>query len=282
MEATAGVGERSSVHEWFSAWFDTRHYQQLYAHRGDHEAGALIDKLIARLEPAEGAAMLDLACGTGRHARHLAARGFHVTGLDLSAVSITQAREHEGPRLRFCRHDMRRPFGVDAFDYVFNLFTSFGYFEHPAENLTVVANIARALRPGGTLVLDYLNVEGAEVRLVPEEVIAQGRVAYRVFRWTDRRHLFKQIVIDEGAGGRPVEHTERIARLTVEDFRYMFALYDLRIEASYGDYSLDPFVPSTSPRLILVASRGSGPQSGGAARKPLTDPTDGFRCHAEI
>jgi hypothetical protein len=44
-----------------------------------------------------------------------------VTGLDLSAGSLEQARRAEGPRLRFIRQDMRLPFGVNAFDHVLNL-----------------------------------------------------------------------------------------------------------------------------------------------------------------
>src|SRR5262245_55531714 len=264
MKTTAAVQS-----EWFASWFDTRHYQRLYAHRGQREAADLIDRLIDRLRPSDGAAMLDLGCGTGRHARSLAAHGFDVTGLDLSGASIAQAKRHEAPNLRFCRHDMREPFGVDAFDHVFSLFTSFGYFDDPADNLRVVGNVANALRPGGTLVLDYLNAAYAEAHLVPDEVVVRDDVTYRIFRWTDAGHIFKRIEIHEGAG-QPIEHTERVARLTFEDFRYMFALCDMQIEASFGDYALGRYEPAASPRLILVA------------RKALADAAEGFRRHAEV
>jgi SAM-dependent methyltransferase len=283
MNATAALGHRSSADEWFSTWFDSLHYRQLYVHRGGREAGVLIDKLIVRLRLADGATVLDLACGTGRHARHLAARGFDVTGLDLSAASIARASLHQGPRLRFRRHDMRVPFGVDAFDYVFNLFTSFGYFEDPAENFSVVESIARALKPGGILVLDYLNVQYAEAHLVPEDAIVHGPVAYRISRWTDATHIFKRIVIDEGGNRQPLEHTERIAKVGLADFRYMLTLYDMTIETTYGDYDLGPFVPPTSPRLILVARRDAGPRSRRVPpRELLADAADGLGCHAEV
>ena len=77
--------------------------------------------------------------------------------MDLAAGSIREAKKSERPSLRFLQHDMRVPFGRDAFEYVFNFFTSCGYFEDPAEDLAVVRNIATSLRPGGRLVLDYLN-----------------------------------------------------------------------------------------------------------------------------
>ena len=76
------------------------------------------------------------------------------------------AKESEGPNLWFRRQDMRLPFGDRVFDYVFNLFTSFGYFADLGEHLTVVHNVAQSLKPGGRFVIDYLNVARAENHLV--------------------------------------------------------------------------------------------------------------------
>ncbi len=156
--------------EWFASWFDSFHYHKLYAQRDDAEAARFIDALIPRLRPCRGARVLDLGCGAGRHSKYLASKGLRVTGIDLAAGSIREAKKSERPGLRFLQHDMRVPFGREAFDYVFNFFTSFGYFEEPSEHLTVVRNMATSLRPGGRLVLDYLNVPYAEARLTPEEV----------------------------------------------------------------------------------------------------------------
>src|SRR5262249_32943580 len=140
--------------QWFASWFDSEHYSRVYAHRNDHEAAEFISRLIAWLEPTTRSSMLDVGCGTGRPSRYLASMGFDVTRLCLSAESIKRARQSERSNLHFRRQDMRLPFGADAFHYVFNLFTSFGYFEHPAENLTVIQNVSRSLKPGGQLILD--------------------------------------------------------------------------------------------------------------------------------
>jgi SAM-dependent methyltransferase len=243
---------------WFASWFDSFHYHKLYAHRDDAEAAAFVDALVTRLGPAAGSAMLDLGCGAGRHARQLAARGFDVTGVDLSAGSIQQAKAFERAfadrRLRFVRRDMREPFGDEAFDYVFSFFTSFGYFDSPAEHLAVVDNIARSLKPGGTLVLDYLNVAYAEAHLTKAEVKRIDDVVYRITRWTDASHFFKRIVIDDGRGA-PLEYVERVAKFRVEDFREMFARHGLWIDEAYGDYRWIPYDATTSPRLILVATK---------------------------
>src|SRR6185369_2757945 len=125
MATAAATQHTGSQPEWFASWFDSAHYHRLYAHRDDAEAAALVDRLIDRLQPAPGAVVLDLGCGSGRHSKHLASRGLDVVGLDLSPESIRQARRSEHAHLRFGRHDMREPFGVGRFDAVFNLFTSF-------------------------------------------------------------------------------------------------------------------------------------------------------------
>lgn len=268
MNATA-MAPRSSKADWFASWFDSAHYHRLYAHRDSYEARAFIDRLVARSHLKPGAKVLDLGCGTGRHAAHLASKGFNVIGLDLSAESLREARRNEGINLRFVRQDMRLPLRSRVFDHVLNLFTSFGYFDDPGNQLAVVQNIATTLKPSGTLVLDYLNAGYAETRLVREETMVRDGVIYHLSRWADPRQIHKRVVIDDGTAGAPLEFVERVAKLTLEDFRFMFALCDLKIAAVYGDYELKPFYEKASPRLILVATR-----DGGCGEAPATSARD--------
>src|SRR5262245_8099801 len=283
MNATQLTGRCPTSSDWFDEWFDSAHYQKLYAHRDDAEAARLLDSLIERRHLTAGATVLDLGCGTGRHARYLASKGFDVTGLDLSIESLRLARRSEGPNLRFIRQDMRLPFRTRTFDHVLNLFTSFGYFRDPADHVTVIHNIATALKPGGSMVLDYLNVHHAEAHLRGEELIERDGVAYRISRWSDREHLFKRIRIDGGASEAPLEYTERVSKLALEDFRFMFTVSDLRIDALYGDYCLNPFDVAASPRLILVAKKAA---SCLEARLPagqiLSDAADRLGRHAQV
>ena len=252
----AGTAARATAQnaEWFESWFNSLHYHKLYAHRNDTEAAGFLDDLLGRLEPRRGARVLDLGCGAGRHSKYLASKGLDVTGMDLAAGSIRDAKRFERPCLRFRRHDMRVPFGRNTFDYVFNFFTSFGYFEDPGEHLAVIRNIAASLRPGGRLVLDYLNVRYAEARLTAEEFKAIDGSTYQLTRWTDARHFYKRIVVDDG-GSEPLEFVERVARFTLDDFERMCAAHDLRIEEALGDYRLSPYDSRTSPRMILVARK---------------------------
>ena len=80
---------------WFAKWFNSPYYHLLYFKRDEAEAAKFINKLIDHLNPSPGSYMLDMACGRGRHARCLVARGFDVTGIDLSTDSIIEARKHE-------------------------------------------------------------------------------------------------------------------------------------------------------------------------------------------
>ena len=102
--------------------------------------------------------------------------------------------------------------------------------------------------------LDYLNVRHAEARLTPEEVKEIDGVIYRLTRWTDARHFFKRIVIND-RGGVPLEYVERVAKFTLQDFERMFAPHGLSIDEVHGDYGLRTYDSVTSPRMILVARK---------------------------
>src|ERR671921_874550 len=143
---------------WYKHWFDSPYYHQLYFERDEAEAGKFIGQLLQFLIPEPNSRMLDVACGRGRHSRMLAAAGFDLTGTDLSQANIAFAKQTEHDSLHFYQHDMRLPFWVNYFDYAFNFFTSFGYFATRREHDGAVRTISKSLRPGGTVLFDYLNV----------------------------------------------------------------------------------------------------------------------------
>jgi SAM-dependent methyltransferase len=178
---------------------------------------------------------------------------------------------------------MRVPFGQNRFDYVFSFFTSFGYFDGPAEHLAVVRNIARSLRTGGTFVLDYLNGHEAEARLNREETRRVDGLTYRITRWTSPEHFFKRIFIEDAGAGHPIEYSERVAKFTLRDFEGMFSRSGLTIEAAYGDYRLNGFDAATSPRLILVARKVTDAVARGLLSREIpANPAERFGRQAEV
>ncbi|MER7078349.1 Methyltransferase domain-containing protein [Saccharopolyspora kobensis] len=109
-----------------------------------------------------GARVLDLCCGPGLFLVPLAARGFEVTGVDLSEPMLERARsacEEAGAEVRLVRADMLTYTAPEAFDVVLNVFTSFGYFDDPDDNLQVLRNAWESLVPDGQLLVDVMGKE---------------------------------------------------------------------------------------------------------------------------
>jgi SAM-dependent methyltransferase len=146
--------------EWFRDFFDASYVAQLREEKPPAQSRREVDFVLKALALARGARILDVPCGYGRHASALARRGFRVVGVDLSRAMIAEARRRfaEGPRLVFLQRDMRRLRFRAEFDAVVNLYTSFGYFT-PAENRAALRRLARALRPGGRLLIDHRDPE---------------------------------------------------------------------------------------------------------------------------
>lgn len=121
-----------------------------------------VDQVIALLDLAEPAPILDLCCGPGRHSLELARRGFQMTSVDRTPRYLARARaasQREDLAIEFVQEDMRRFQRPAAFAAVVNLFTSFGYFEDPADDLSVLRNMHAALKPGGKILLEMMGKE---------------------------------------------------------------------------------------------------------------------------
>lgn len=245
----------SSPVNWFKDWFNSPYYHQLYFKRDDNEAAAFIKRLINHLQPAAASRMLDVACGRGRHSKFLSGYGFDVTGIDLSEESIAYARQFENERLHFFQHDMRLPFWMNYFDMAFNFFTSFGYFRTEREHYNAIRTIANSLKPGGTLVIDYLNVHYAEDHLVHKMEKEIDGINFFITKWFDETHFYKKIIVEDDALQTPFEYTEKVAKFTLGDFNDMFAFHHLQLQQIFGDYSLGAYDVKKSPRLLMVAKK---------------------------
>ena len=241
---------------WYRNWFNSPYYHQLYFQRDEQEAAAFIDRLLVKLNPPDNAAMLDVACGRGRHSIHLASKGFMVTGIDISEESIAEAKKHETEKLEFFVHDMRLPFRMNYYDLAFNFFTSFGFFRTRREHDNAIRTIAQAIKPGGSFVIDYLNTHYIENHLQYKSEFQKDDVTYYITRWLDETHFYKKILIEDEVNlQEPLEFVEKVAKFSLGDFNDMFSFYDLQVQEVYGDYHFEPYHVTDSPRLIILAKK---------------------------
>lgn len=241
--------------EWFSTWFSSPYYPILYKNRDHEEAKQFLNRLTARLElQPEEHKILDLACGRGRHSIYLNRKGFEVCGLDLSEESITEAKKFENERLHFHVHDMRKPFAEESYDVIFNLFTSFGYFENEEENRLAIASVAKALRRGGTLVLDFFNTSRTVRKLIPYEEKEIEGILFKITKHLSDGFIVKEIDFEDK--GQSYHFEERVKAVKMSDFLDYFESAGLIVDCAYGDYELRKFDPQRSDRMIFVTTKG--------------------------
>ncbi len=238
--------------DWFTSWFNTPYYYILYRDRGYDEAQSFMDNLMSYLNLGDQAAILDLACGKGRHSIYLNKMGYDVTGLDLSRESILHAKQYENDRLHFDVHDMSLPYHK-TFDAVLNLFTSFGYFDDEADNFNTIKSILTELNPGGVAVIDFMNVHQVMTNLVSENKKSVDGIDFNLSRRIEDGFIIKTISFEDN--GQQFDYEERVKALEMKDFDKMISKAGGKILDVLGDYDLNKFQLESSDRLILIFGR---------------------------
>ncbi|WP_413998820.1 class I SAM-dependent methyltransferase [Flavobacterium sp. W1B] len=243
------INQQQPTDSWFSSWFDTPYYHILYKDRDYKEAQLFMDNLTHYLNLPEKAKVLDLACGKGRHAIYLNQLGFDVIGADLSENSIAEANKNSNDTLHFKVHDMREPF-EEKYDAIFNLFTSFGYFENDEDNLKTLKAIKESLSEYGFAVIDFMNVNQVLDTLVPDEVKTVDGIDFHLKRYLKEGHIYKEIDFEDQ--GRKFHFTEKVQALTLENFEALMEEAGIYLLDIFGDYKLRKFHKTESERLIMI------------------------------
>ena len=208
-----------------------------------------------------GQKVLDLCCGYGRHSIILVRHGIRVTGQDLSAAFLEQAQqsaEAEGLSLEVVLSDMRQIPFEEHFDAVINIFTSFGYLESEEEDMQVLYQVAKALKPGGRLLMDMINREWVVSNHIQNEWHDDDDgVVYLEHREIDlatsRSHVTFTIVLPDGTRRSSAGHHARLYTLT--ETIQMLEQAGLALEHVYGGFEGEPYSLATR-RMIVVARKG--------------------------
>ena len=236
--------------EWFTEWFNTPYYHILYKDRNDADAQLFMKNITEFLALPKTTHILDLPCGKGRHSVFLNSLGYKVTGGDLAENSISIAKKFENDTLKFKVHDMRKPFN-NSYDAIFNLFTSFGYFEEDKEDVLILQNIKNGLNKDGYFVFDFLNVELVKRNLVAKETKVVEDITFYITREIKDGFIIKNINFFADNENR--SYTERVKYIDERKLKSYFEKVGFSIENIFGDYHLNSFNSKISNRLIVVA-----------------------------
>ncbi len=238
---------------WFKNWFDSPYYHILYKNRNEKEAKSFIDNLINYLQIPNKSKVLDIACGKGRHSIYFNKKGMDVTGIDLSQNNINFAKKKENITLKFAVHDMRRIFKKNKFDIAVNLFTSFGYFENNEDEKKSLDAMAKNLKAGGILIIDFMNIKKITNSLVKYEKKKINDVKFEINRSFKDNYIIKDIVFSDK--GKDYRFQEKVKALTLTDFSKLIYQAQLKIINIFGNYKLEDFNALKSDRLIIFCKK---------------------------
>lgn len=217
---------------------------------------AEVDRMLEILGLPEGAAVLDVPCGEGRHALELARRGYRVTGVELHPGTLTVAREaaaDAGLEVEWIQGDMRELEAEEGFQAAVCYWTSFGYFDDEGDR-AFLTGVHRALVPGGHLLMELRVAETLLPKLQPRSWSRVGEATLleerRYIPTTGRVETDWTLVMD----GEAVTRTSSIRLYTCHE------LLERLEDAGFVDpHLLDgegrPFELGAR-RLVLRATRG--------------------------
>jgi SAM-dependent methyltransferase len=245
-----------TMQRWWSTYFDERFLRIYRPLLPPERTRAEVESLVELLELPRGAAVLDVACGWGRHSLELAAAGLRVTGVDLSEGLLEEARRlatEGGVEIDWVRADMRRLPFANAFHAAVSLFSSLGYFDSDEDDLAVLAGIRNALRPGGRFVLETMH----------RDLIARDFLERDWWQGPDGERIRVERVFDpvagvsheamywEDDGGSGEKHFSIRVRSATE-WDGLLRAAGLEPLEWFGSWELEPFTHA-SPRLLVLS-----------------------------
>lgn len=240
------------------AWYEQSFgsdYLIVYKHRDLQGAKEEVNRMIKWLDLPPRSEIFDLCCGMGRHSMALVDSGYKVTGLDLSKVLLDEARKLDAERkVTWIEGDMRNVPLNTSFDAVVNLFTSFGYFDTDIENMKVLNEMDRLLKPEGKFIIDFLNGALVREQLVPHSVRSIDGMTIEESRTIENQFVKKRIVIKEEALPER-KYFEQVKLYSLDDFQGMLSETRLIMDHVYGNYLQSPYLENESPRLIIVGHK---------------------------
>ncbi|MBW3630086.1 MAG: methyltransferase domain-containing protein [Gemmatimonadetes bacterium] len=243
---------------WWESYFDEDFYELYSPLLPEQESRGEAETVFELLDLGPGSRVLDLGCGWGRHSVELARLGCSVVGLDQSAVLLERARRlatERGVHVEWVRAEMGAITWEGEFDAVLSLFSSLGYSGRDDGDVKVLRAAARALRTGGSFLLDTMH----------RDQVARGYLESDWWQGADGRPVWVEREFDPVLGvsretlrwlsnGRVREKYHEIRIRTATEWAALFSVAGLDPLSWYGGWDLSPFGLSSEQLLVVSAA----------------------------
>ncbi|HYN81072.1 MAG TPA: methyltransferase domain-containing protein [Gemmatimonadaceae bacterium] len=246
--------------EWWESYFDSQYlkeYEPVFDPVRDRtEARRLIEVLGLPVD----SRVLDAPCGQGRHAHLLAEAGFRVDGIDFSRELLAiAAKRGMSESLRYRRADMRKlPASWSGrYDAVVNLYTSFGFFDNPADDARVIAEFSRVLKPEGTLVWQGASRDGVMSRFLSRDwwETRDGSMVGQERSFDPLSGVLRIESTLRRKNGRTSRREHRIRLYTATRLAELCAREGLIVEEAFDGFSERPLTRRSGEMLLIARKR---------------------------
>lgn len=239
--------------EWFSDWFN-EDYLLVYPHRNSDEAQGIIKLYEKYGQELKGKSVLDACCGLGRLSFLLAEKAASLTAFDLSPYFIAENKKKNSfKNLNFLELDIRDMKWENEFDAIFQIFTSFAYFESEKENLSVFDAIYRSLKKGGYYLFDFFNSHYVQENLNAHSVRKTEGIRIEEKRAIRKGRVEKEIQIFQA--GQLRKYSESVALIDAETIRTYLLSLGFQLIQEFGSYNGELFHEENSARFILLLKK---------------------------
>jgi SAM-dependent methyltransferase len=223
----------------------------------DEQTRTEADFIQKQLQLSTGAKILDVPCGNGRLTLELARQGFTLTGVDIAAEFIEEAKQKfdgAGLNIDWHQREMRDLPWSAEFDGAFCFGNSFGYLNDD-ENAEFLRALSKTLKPDARFILDAPAIaECLLPNLQPHRLLEIGGIKTEIKTTYDpnQRRMFNEFAFTRDGVTEGRESSQRI--YSYSELVDLVDAAGLKVFQSYSSLTEDAFGPGAT-RLLLVAEK---------------------------